>query len=310
MEEIKVLTFADKPLSDENMLVKTCKSNNLLLDTVCPDSRWIVNAQKIQLLSDYIHKQPNDAIILAVDAFDVYINADAETIISIFKRLNQDIIFGAEANYYLRDPQLRSYYFKKYPASPTIYKYLNSGTFIGYAKSIKMLVNDIILSNQLDLNDINTFIKVRSDQYLFSKLFVDHTLSGTHNYKLSLDYNHEIFEVTGGRMRALGLPAFSSKHDYNTFKVERFILKKLRLNKFQDMLIDLKYDSTKKQFQNQVTGTNPVIIHIPGSWQYFVRVTNQLLNNKSDFTLIRILISPLAILAYLIALFIPKRLDI
>lgn len=310
MSNLRVITFTDKPLGNDNKLIQSCASKGIKLEIISPEGDWIVNAQKIKLLHDFINSIDNNDLLLIVDAFDVIINANPEEIISIFNELETDILFSAEANFYFRNSKLKNYYQKNYPQSDTIYRYLNSGTFIGYRDSIGTFLSEIIEANNLDPNDTLSFVPVRSDQYLYGKHFVDVSIARNTGYKITLDYHHKLFEVTGGRMRATKLPFVSKLHAFNSYKLERFFLKHLRLNKYQDNLIDLEYDESKNQFTNTVTDTNPPIIHIPGSWKFFDRVMDQLTSGKTKLEPIRLFAVIVALLTYVVSVLIPVKLKL
>jgi hypothetical protein len=306
---LKILTFSDRSLSDSNLLVKSCKTNNLALKIITPEEEWKVNAYKIKLLHDYLSDQPDDLVLLVSDAFDVYINGNESEILEKFYAFNADLVFAAEANYYFRNPQLRAAYLKNYPKSPTAYRFLNSGTFIGYSGTIKQFLTEIIEANNLDPEDMNSFIPVRSDQYLYAKHFVDVSHKTHKKYTLCLDYHHQLFEVTGGRMRAMRLPFLFPTHAFNAFKIERFLIKLLKLHKYQDVLTDLRFDSDSHLFHNHVTKTTPPIIHIPGSWKFFERIINQLISGRRPFSPLRLLAGTLSIWAYFVSLLIPTKLN-
>ncbi|WP_258103498.1 glycosyltransferase domain-containing protein [Marinoscillum sp. MHG1-6] len=309
MQELSVLTFTDKPLPKTNKLVQSCDKNGLSLDIISPEGPWKVNAQKIKLLNDHISDHPDELVILVVDAFDIYINAQAQEILDTFTAFECDIVFAAEANFYFRNPKLKGFYLKNYPASPTLYRFLNSGTFIGTVGAIKKMLDEIMRNNHLDPTDMDSFIPVRSDQYLYGKFFVDQSIKNSSELKLKLDYQHSLMEVAGGRMRLIRLPHLSRLHAFNCYKIERFLVKLLGLNLYQNCLIDIQYDSKSEVFRNRVTGTKPSIIHIPGSWQFFDEVLMRLMNPKQRFQPIRILTIPIAVLSYLVSFFVPVKIN-
>ncbi|MEO9476648.1 MAG: glycosyltransferase domain-containing protein [Cyclobacteriaceae bacterium] len=310
MQHFRVITFSDRELNEANPLIHTCKSNGLPIDVVTLTEDWKVNAFKIKLLYDYLQNKSEDMILLVVDAFDVIINCKTDQILSLFRSFKTDIVFAAEANYYFRNPKLRGKYFKNYPSSPTIYRFLNSGTFIGTCWALKALLQDIISENNLNPEDLSTFIAVRSDQYLYSKHFVDSASHKNPRYNIILDYNHELFEVTGGRMRVLHLPYLSDLHAYNAYKVERFLLKTFNLHHHQDAITDLTFDPDKSTFKNRLCNTYPPIIHFPGTWHNFDSVLSKLKTKSKTFSWGKSAASAMSLIAYLIGLFIPIRIKL
>jgi hypothetical protein len=81
------------------------------------------------------------------------------------------------------------------------------------------------------------------------------------------------------------MPHVSSTHAYNSFKLERAVLKFLGLNRYQSKLIDINYNPQTKEYKNTVTGTHPLVIHLPGTGQFFDEVMESLHTNekKSGF---------------------------
>ncbi|MEP4668880.1 MAG: hypothetical protein ABJZ91_08655, partial [Cyclobacteriaceae bacterium] len=90
---------------------------------------------------------------------------------------------------------------------------------------------------------------------------------------------------------------------------ERFLVKLFKLHKYQDLLTDLNYDQKSHLFHNRVTKTNPPVIHIPGSWKFFDRIINQLINGKRAFSPLRLVAGFLSFLAYMVSILIPIRLN-
>jgi hypothetical protein len=308
--KLKILTFTNKELDKTNRLVSSCNEHKLSIEVII-EKDWQVNAQKIKLLFDYLNNLKEEAIILVTNAFDVLINGNEDDIISAYKGMNSDILFSAEANFYFRNRKLLSHYHKNYPESSTIYRYLNSGTFIGTSSSLREMLADIIKDNKLKINNLQSLIQVRSDQYLYGKIFVDNSIATSKPiYNITLDYNHQLFEVTGGRMRILNLPYITNLHAFNGYKVERFLMKFFKLNELMDTLTDLKYNQQTKQFYNQRTNTNPLVIHIPGSWKSFEKIIDKLMTSKRDFQIGKIPASFLSLLAYLISFLIPFKIKV
>ncbi|MFY0599811.1 MAG: hypothetical protein JXR03_09060 [Cyclobacteriaceae bacterium] len=305
--KLKIVTFSNHPLDSSNKLVESCEKHNLDLHVII-EPNWLVNAQKIKLLSDFLVNQSKDLVVMVVDAFDVIINAREVEVLEKYNSLEHDIVFSAEANFYFRNKALRNSYHKNYPKSSTVYRYLNSGTLIGKSVSLIKLLEEIISENQIDINDIDSLIKVRSDQYLYAKHFVDHkTSKDRKEYTITLDYQHDLFEVTGGRMRTFQLPYISPLHAFNAYKIERFLMKLIKLNMLMNTLTDIKYNQVSKQFINKQTRTTPLVIHIPGSWKSFEEIHSRLIENKRDYRLIKIPTLIISLLSYAVSLLIPTK---
>ena len=315
MKKLRVITFSDKDLGSENKLLQSCRENDLELIVLTYQKQWASNAIKIKLLFDYLKTVEAEQLLLITDAFDVLINASEDDIIKAFSTFEKDIVFGAEANFYFRNHRIKKNYQAKYPESETIYKYLNSGTFMGKAVHLQILLDDIISKNQIDISrdaNLHSFV---SDQYLYSKHFVEHFQSSKKRYSIGLDQFHFLFEVTGGRSRVMKLPYITKVHAYNAYKLERAVLKFFGLNQFQNKLTDINFDQVKQQFKNTVTGTNPLVIHAPGTQQYFNEILDAVKNgeklrmkNKGPIAKSSVVI--ISAVCYLISLCLPFKLTI
>lgn len=135
--------------------------------------------QKINLLKkeldNYTIDELNNTFILFTDCYDVIICGSPYEVIYKFKKMNKPIIFSAE-KYCWPDLTLKS----KYKNNLTKYKYLNSGGFIGLAKDIYNILNNVV-----DNSD---------DQLYYTKYF----LENNNNNNIILDNYCEIFQTLNG----------------------------------------------------------------------------------------------------------------
>ena len=134
-------------------------------------------SQKINLLKEELSDYPDlgNHIILFTDSYDVIINGSSEEIVSRFRKMESPIVFSAEKTCW-PDESLKG----RYPKSPTNYRYLNSGGFIGYGDHISKLVNKVSVNNEYD------------DQLYYTERFFE-DLKG--NKDTILDYNQFLFQT-------------------------------------------------------------------------------------------------------------------
>jgi len=134
-------------------------------------------SQKINLLKEELSDYPDlgNHIILFTDSYDVIINGSSEEIVSRFRKMESPIVFSAEKTCW-PDESLK----ERYPKSPTNYRYLNSGGFIGYGDHISKLVNKVSVNNEYD------------DQLYYTERFFE-DLKG--NKDTILDYNQFLFQT-------------------------------------------------------------------------------------------------------------------
>ena len=127
---------------------------------------------KINLMKKYLKDKHDDDIILFTDAYDVFYADNLETIHERFIDMGNDIIFSGEMVCWPK-PELMD----KFPESPTRFRFINSGTYIGRARELRRLMNhDKIKDNEDD------------------QLFVHHAFfSG--RYNIGIDYECYIFQT-------------------------------------------------------------------------------------------------------------------
>lgn len=309
MDKLIVLTFSDKPLTDDNHLKKTCEEQGLNLKVLI-HSPWEFNAIKIKLLYEWLPDVDPDSIILATDAFDVAIYDDASTIVRKYQEIEGDIIFSAESNFYFRNKKLVKQYWKEYPRQTTIYDYLNSGTYVGKAGYLINMIESMVEKGDITL-EAESLRATRSDQYAFSKHYVDY-FHAEQGPKIRLDHEQKLMGCSGGRFSVIPFPDLSKMQAFLFFLVERNLLKTLKLHSNQNQPKDFKVE--KNRFYNKKTKQFPSIIHLPGTWDNFDVVIERLLNqrnpiSKNPIALLVSILSFVLSLIFGIFLFFPKRRD-
>ena len=134
-------------------------------------------SQKINLLKEELKDYPDlgNHIILFTDSYDVLFNGTSEEIVDRFRKMESPIVFSAEKTCW-PDVELK----EQYPKSPTDYRYLNSGGFIGYGDHISKLINKVSVNNEYD------------DQLYYTERFFE-DLKGDKG--IILDYNQFLFQT-------------------------------------------------------------------------------------------------------------------
>jgi hypothetical protein len=130
------------------------------------------DGHKLSYVKEYLNQLPDEDIVLFVDAYDVLFLANAQTILDTFLNKNVVCIFAAE--HYMANSWPLHYLAKFYPPSPTVFKYLNSGTYMGYVGHLKKVLNDFQISN-------------RDDQCQMALYYIHH------QNEIALDYYCELF---------------------------------------------------------------------------------------------------------------------
>lgn len=127
-----VTVSSDEPVGRMSMLIESCKNHGIKPVILGVDQPYYANQTKLYHMRNYLKLLPKDDIVLFVDAFDTLVLADKQTITDRFLAMNVPILMSAEKNCFPRD------LLSKYPADTTTspFKYLNSGTYIGYAGAL------------------------------------------------------------------------------------------------------------------------------------------------------------------------------
>ena len=104
---------------------------------------------KLLTTLDYLKTLEDDEVVLFVDAFDVIVSNNASVFLHNFQRLQSPLVFSAEKGCwpYLDGRKggegLCLYYYPDKP-STTIYRFVNTGSWMGYAWAARRLLGDIV----------------------------------------------------------------------------------------------------------------------------------------------------------------------
>lgn len=184
---MKVFTIADKPSLNLDRLLYSAKKFNHHIEVLGTNIKNYAHGHKLIEIEGAVSKLPDEEIVLFIDAHDAFLMCDENEILEKYRTFNAPLVFGAEANFaMLKVPSLPILF--RYPKSPTIYRYLNSGTYIGTAGSIKELLRRISYTE-----------KMISDQLPITLLFSEKTRN---QGLIALDYYQRLFTCNGGRLGA------------------------------------------------------------------------------------------------------------
>ena len=220
------------------------------------------NIEKLFFLKEEIFLHDDDEIILVSDIYDVIMMKTTSIILDIFTEMNIPILFSAEKICW-PDTSLKN----KHPSTKSIYKYLNSGGFIGKVKYLK----EIFINNSFD--------NIYDDQLYFQQVFFK-------NKNITLDYECKIFQTfdTDVLYKSLNTCHFHGNGD-SSIKVI-FDLYTLQHYNFFNNISD-----------NNISDNNSVIIYLYNSnehiietikknikqYKYVLVIDDNLLNNISNY---------------------------
>ena len=195
--KIHAVTYASHGGRDDRFCraVESAIRNDVDLIILGWGLKWLGLSQKLEAAHSYAKSLPANDVILFTDAFDVLF-ADSGTSIhrkflNLTTELDSTIIFSAECGcwpHIIEDIPLlntgrkqETTCFGKYPRSPTPYRYLNSGTWIGYANASAEMLAQVMMEAGKDFGNAN-------DQKLVADMYMD----GRHGIKL--DFYNVLFQ--------------------------------------------------------------------------------------------------------------------
>ena len=135
------------------------------------DMSSLGGGMKINLMNEFLKNIPDNDIVLFTDAYDVFYADNLDTIVERFKDFNSETVFSAESICW-PNPNIAD----QFKVSNTPYKYLNSGTYIGYASELKKIMaykpikdheDDQLYVQEIYLNDKTIEIELDYEAYIF-----------------------------------------------------------------------------------------------------------------------------------------------
>lgn len=164
-----IVTCASRETKELQQLITSAQFHGMEVEVLGIGIPYAGNSRKFRSYLEYLDTVPENDIILFVDAYDVLILADEKTILETFHQMNAPFVISVET--YCWPPELA----KRYLSSPTLFKYINSGVYIGYAGYMKNL-----------FKDLPVFYDYQSDQGVIARHYF------LHRDAYRLDYHNEI----------------------------------------------------------------------------------------------------------------------
>jgi hypothetical protein len=143
--------------------------------------KWMGLSQKLEAAHSFASSLPPNDAILFTDAFDVIFAEKTDNMFNKFKKMDADIVFSAECGCWPHIMEEPNTCFNKYPKSPTPYRYLNSGTWVGYANQSTKMLKEIMIEAGKNFGNAN-------DQ----KLVADMYIAG--RFGIKLDFYNNLFQ--------------------------------------------------------------------------------------------------------------------
>lgn len=175
-----------------NKLIDSAIENNVNINVNGIGVKWLDFSTKLENFHNFIENVEDNKIVMCIDAFDVLIFDNAENMKNKFLEFNKPLVFSCEIHCG-PDPDVA----KHYPITDEKFKYLNAGTYMGYAWKIKEMLNYIRDSENYNCKTYHTNKQhdKADDQRCLQKYYLNNMND------IALDYKQKIWSVTLGTGR-------------------------------------------------------------------------------------------------------------
>jgi hypothetical protein len=164
-------------------LLNTAKYFNVDVEIIGVGYEFTNFTNRLYILQDYLKNTNPKEIILVMDGYDTLFNNTIEYTLSQFQQKNTRILISSEKLFTYQWERFQH----KFDTIDSDYKYVNAGTFMGYAGDLKLMVDELFKIYKLHPTDI--------DQGLLG-IWVYNNFED--NTKVQLDTNCDVFWVTSG----------------------------------------------------------------------------------------------------------------
>ena len=169
-------------------LVKSATANNINIHINGIGVKWKDFSNKLENFHKFLENVDDNKIVMSLDAYDVIIFDNAENIKKKFKEFDKPLVFSAE-KVCSPDRNISD----KYPNQDDIFKYVNAGTYMGYAWRIKEMLNEFKKTNYNCLTyDTNKYHEKVDDQRCLTRYYLNNL---NNQNDIALDHKQKIWSV-------------------------------------------------------------------------------------------------------------------
>jgi len=170
-----------------NLLMKSAKKNNINIYIDGIGKKWNGFHDKLISFNKFIKNIDDNKIVMCLDAYDTIIFDNSENIKNKFLKFKKPIVISAEI-YCWPDGGI----WEHYPKNNKKFKYVNAGSYMGYAKDLKIMLKSYEKYNFNCPTYLNKKHDVHDDQRCLTTYYLNNT------DKCALDYNQSIWSLANG----------------------------------------------------------------------------------------------------------------
>ncbi len=150
---LHVLTVSSREDPGLNQLLHSAKIHHFDIRVMGVGLPYSGNGHKLSYAKYYLSTLPVGDLFLFVDAFDVLFLADREVLIQKFLAFSSPFVISAE-----KGCHPFNHLAEQYPESPTPFRFINSGTYMGYVGFIRDLLENMgQIANGSDQGQLTTY---------------------------------------------------------------------------------------------------------------------------------------------------------
>jgi hypothetical protein len=173
-------------------LAESCDKNNVNIYMHGIGDKWIDYSNKLKNFHKFLENIEDTKIVIFVDGFDIIIFDNPENMKNKFLEFNKTLVFSAET-YCWPDSEVNKYYPEK--TKNERFRYVNSGTYMGYAKDLKEMLNTFKEKNY----NCDTYPDKVNDKCDDQRCLTYYYLNNID--KVALDHKQKIWCVCAGTNR-------------------------------------------------------------------------------------------------------------
>jgi hypothetical protein len=211
---MKLVTVATHSEAYFPYLKKSCERNGYDLVILGWDQKWTGYSFKLKLIQSYLQDLPDDEVVCFIDSFDVIalrpLQELEKSFLDFSKNTGARVVVGYDRAASTVIKGVGSLYFG------TVYGYLvNSGTYMGYNKDIKRMINEIYTDPKEDDQKVLTEYckKNPNDVYIDSASLFFLTINNPFGDNF---YDPVLMKIQDGHLWYRGIKPFFAHGNGNT----------------------------------------------------------------------------------------------